>query len=61
MNNKNQSDYIVDEKINSANQPTDHKPVYQKPKTSLFLEKATDIQSGIDAILESQGGGYLTS
>ena len=39
-------------------------PVYQKPKTTLFLKKPTDIQSGHTTILESQApgnSGYLTS
>jgi hypothetical protein len=40
---------------------SDHKPVYQKPKTSLFLLKADEIQSGAAQVLESQGAGYLTS
>lgn len=34
---------------------------YQKPKTSLFLKNATDIQGGATNILESQSSGYLTS
>ena len=34
---------------------------YQKPKTTLFLEKATDVQGGVSKVLESQGSGYLTS
>lgn len=38
-----------------------HIPVYQKPKTSLFLMKADEIQSGAAQVLESSGGGYLTS
>lgn len=37
------------------------KPIYHKPKTSLFLEKATMIQSGAANVLESQGNGYLSS
>jgi len=40
---------------------SDHKPVYQKPKTSLFLLKADEIQSGASQVLESQGAGYLNS
>ena len=51
-----QSADILHEKI-----PTQSRPIYQKPKTSLFLETATDIQSGAIHVLESQGNGYLTS
>ncbi len=58
--NRNQqptlSNAITNEKTKSS-----YKPIYQKPKTSLFLEKATNIQSGATVILESQGSGYLSS
>lgn len=56
MHNNQPSDGTINEKINFPNTP-----IYQKPKTSLFLDKATVIQSGANNVLESQGDGYLTS
>jgi hypothetical protein len=54
---KNQESTATNEENKSQ-----YKPIYQKPKTSLFLEKATDIQSGgAIHVAESQGNGYLTS
>jgi hypothetical protein len=38
------------------------KEIYQKPKTSVFLETAKAIESGATTMLESQSGtGYLIS
>jgi len=51
-----QSADILDKNSHSPN-----RPIYQKPRTSLFLVKATDIHGGATQILESQGDGYLTS
>lgn len=46
----------------STTEPMAAPPVYHKPKTSLFLEKASDIKSGSDDILESSNGtGFLSS
>jgi len=52
-----------DEKPMQQIQKSEHKPVYQKPQTSLFLAKADQIQSGALEVLESQGlgAGYLLS
>jgi len=51
----------IDDEFMRETVESDHKPVYQKPKTSLFLLKADEIQSGAAQVLESQGAGYLNS
>ncbi|MCR9192011.1 MAG: hypothetical protein NXI01_05055 [Gammaproteobacteria bacterium] len=40
---------------------SENKPVYQKPKTSVFLKDVTHILGGGSRVLEGQGDGYLTS
>ncbi len=50
MHGNQQSADIINEKINSSN-----KPIYQKPKTSLFLEPR-DIQGGATNVPESNSG-----
>ena len=51
---------ICDEMNRHEKSTSPLRPLYQKPKTSLFFETTT-INGGAGEILESNGGGYLSS
>jgi len=50
-----------DSRIVNEIMTSETKPIYQKPKTFVFLDNTTNILGGADVVLESDGDGYLTS
>ena len=52
---------ICDEMNRHEKSTSPLRPLYQKPKTSLFFETTTINGGGVVTVLESEGGGYLSS